>query len=383
MRQIKPYLCVAWLLVLVVSCIESFVPEIDEELTGQTVVLGEVTSDAGYQYLRITLSSPIDNPSNQPLSDCSVIIEDDLGHSFQGEEYSPGNYRVWIDGIYLVVGTAYRTRIITSTGELLVSDFEVMPAGPPVDSVFYERIDFNDLKPGEDYPGYQFYANLKAIESDSRFYRWSLEETYQYEVPYPLQDYYDGQIRHLSIPDYSRKVCWKTTRLGDIITLSTNGLADNEYNRLPLNFVDNTSARLYEGYSLLVSQFALSERAYNFWEKLRVNLEQQGGLYEKQPLRVEGNLSSITYPNRRILGYFGASSVSRKRLFIEGVKDLGIVPYTCLPEPLGRFGWAEYTPADYPVYIVYVNERLRVVDNACVDCTRIGGLPEKPEYWIW
>jgi hypothetical protein len=354
--------CLLYFLVFLffAGCIEPYSPNLHGEAEDIYVVSGEVTSQEGYQVVTISKAAPIDQPLHLPVTGGVLSIEDDQGHIFNMEEYSSGNYRVWIDQQFLHAGTSYRLHIMLSNGEEILSDYDMMHDCPEMDSVYY----------------------FHGSETDSRFYRWSAVETWEHHSPYPIEFYYDGKINVVDPPDYSLSVCWITEFISQVNTLSTVNMVSNDYIMLPINFTDNTTTRLYIGYSVLITQHALSEPAYNYWEQLRINNDRQGGLYEKQPLPVTGNLKNLTDPGKKVLGFFEASGTSERRIYIDGIKDMGIYyDSICSPYGLGRRGWQEYTRADYPVYLVMYNNVRLIVDPNCVDCRYYGGVLEKPEFW--
>jgi hypothetical protein len=134
---------------------------------------------------------------------------------------------------------------------------------------------------------------------------------------------------------------------------------------------------------MLVKQIALSEEAYNYWEQLRVNSTQEGGLYEKQPLAIAGNLKNVNDPDRPVLGYFYAVAESTRRYFYSNIAEitLNFNDY-CQEDPLGRMGWREYGPRDYPVYYYFNGLAiLRILSDECIECQLQGGTTQKPEFW--
>jgi hypothetical protein len=133
---------------------------------------------------------------------------------------------------------------------------------------------------------------------------------------------------------------------------------------------------------MLVRQFALSEAAYNYWEKLRINSTMQGGLYEKQPLAIKGNMVNLTNPEKDVLGYFYASSLSERRYYYQNVPGIELnFDNGCYEEGLGRGGWKEFYPSDYPVYY-YINAgSVRILNRECIDCRLMGGTTVKPDFW--
>jgi|WetSurMetagenome_2_1015567.scaffolds.fasta_scaffold170024_2 hypothetical protein len=364
------------------GCVESYIPNLKGGPEDIYVVSGELTDKPGYQTVTVSKASSVREQKYIPLSGCLVSIEDDEGHVFTLEEYGAGKYEVWMDQEYLRSGISYRSRIATPSGDEIISDYDRMPPCPGIDSVYYERKELITQNTGQTRTGLQFYVDFHGKDTDSRYYRWSAVETWEYHTAYPKIDYYDGDFHKIWPPDYTEHVCWSTLPVKRIFTLSTDKLISNSYKMMPVQFVDNTTNRLFIGYSVLITQYALSAPAYVFWEQLRINSIEQGGLYEKQPLSVEGNVHNITHPENKVLGFFGASSVTQKRIFVNGIHDMGVIDgYYCDPHPLGNAGWAEFTPEDYPVYYTYFGLEVRILDNICVDCQELGGSLIKPDFW--
>jgi hypothetical protein len=372
------------IMLLLTGCIEPYSPQISGDAGNTYVVSGEVTDQPGYQEVSVSLSSPLSQPSYIPVSGCQVEILDDRGNEFVLNEHTAGHYRVMMDKEWLIAGTSYQLHVLTSDGEEIMSEFDLMPTCPDIDTVYFEREEKPTSDPEEFIRGIQFYTDLRGTETDGRYYRWNMQETWEIHSPHPREFFYDGKINQIVPPDWSKKVCWNTEMVKSIHTLSTSNLASNSYDRLALHFVDNTTTKLYIGYSVLVIQHAISKPAYNFWEQLRINSEEQGGLYETQPLPVEGNLRNLTHPENKVLGYFGASSVRTERIFVEAIRDMGIeYDSLCTPMYLTR-GWRQdVRPSEYPVFFVYIEGRIGIIDKQCYDCTFYGGTLTKPEYWPW
>jgi len=344
------------------------------------------------------MASPVGDPQYIPVSGCYVRISDDKKNQFVMQESIPGEgiYKVQIDQSYLTPGTSFKINIITPDGTGIESDFDRMPKCPEVDSVYFEvREHLSTEIYGQVVKGIQFYLDLDGGNIASRFFRWELIETWEYHVDYPREWYYDGSWHKICPPDYSRKVCWSTELIKNIYTLSTENLVENKYRMLPLNFIDNRTSRLLYGYSLLINQISLSEAAYSYWDKMRINSIRQGGLYEKQPMAIEGNLNNITHPDQKVLGFFSASSVKSKRIFVRDVENLEI-EYSgyCNPEPIPipetRFPvdlellMERYLPTDYPLYFMTNKDgrhSYTLLSKECVDCLYFGGTNIKPDFW--
>jgi len=382
MRLIDGFILSAVAFLPLAGCIEPYVPQLKGETGDVYAVSGLVTNKSGYHTVSLSQASVISKPQYIPVTGAQMTIEDDRGNSFVLEEYTDGEYRTWIDGEFLIPGVSYRVHIWLPRGGEIVSDYDIMPECPELDSVYYQREEHTDPVTGEVVNGLQFYIDFNGSEYNSTYYRWSVEETWEYHSAYPIEYYYDGTQHRVSPTDYTYFVCWATEPVPEVFTLSTRNLVSNSYQKFPLHYVDNTTLKLYFGYSMVVTQYALSAGAYMFWEQLRIAGNRQGGLYEKQPLSVQGNLHDLANPEKKILGFFGASSVSETRINLDAVRDIGI-DYTpmCVPYILGRLGWRQFPRSDYPVYFRYFGEALRILDDECVDCRMYGGTIVKPEFW--
>jgi hypothetical protein len=371
------------MLFLLTSCITPFEPDIESGDVYKYVVSGLVNDNNDIQTVSISMASPVSDPRYIPVSGCNVIIKNDIGNEFLMTESTPGIYNGEIGRNYRVPGNSFKVEIVTPDGVQIESDFDRMEACPEVDSVYFLRRDIISNVSDNITKGIQFYLNLNGRNTNTTFFRWEVTETWEYHVPYPREWYYDGSIHHIFPPDYSRKICWSTETVKNVYTLSTLNLVENKYEKLPLNFIDNKTSRLVYGYSLLVEQFSLNEASYTYWDQLRINSGEQGGLYEKQPLTVVGNLRNITDPQQAVLGYFGASSIKSKRIFVRNVDNLDLEYQPICSPAILRKGLMEISREDYPAFLFATEDGYAPVllSNECVDCLVFGGTNMKPEFW--
>jgi hypothetical protein len=384
MLQIKIVIKFLILAMVLHSCITPYEPHINSKDINKFVVSGQVTDNSDQQTVSISKASSVGDPQYIPVSNCYVRILDDKGNEFLMQESSAGIYQVQIDRNYLTPGTSFKVVILTSDGVNIESDFDRMSECPVVDSVYYIRKEIGSDLEGQVTNGIQFYIDLDCGNINSHFFRWEAIETWEYHADYPKEWYYDGTVHHISPPDYSRKVCWSTELVRNIYTLSTLDLVENKYYMLPLHFVDNHTSRLMYGYSLLINQFAMSEAAYSYWDQLRINSGEQGGLYEKQPLSIRGNLHNNTNPDQVVLGFFSASSVKSKRIFIRNVENLTLDFTTyCTPDTLRVGGLHSIDPSEYPAFLAgnRFNFFYVQLSQYCVDCMSLGGTNIKPDFW--
>jgi hypothetical protein len=285
----------------------------------------------------------------------------------------------------LVPGRGYMLKLIMPSAEVLESTFDIMPKGPSeIGDIYYKNEKQLTDDPEVVFNGIQFYTDFSASEDDGKYYRWKLTETYEYHSLYPLEFYYDQWgVHQVSPPDYSKMICYKTSVIEDVYTLSTFNLANNSLDAFKLNYVNSLSNRLEILYSLLIEQASISEEAYDFYDKLRINIEQSGGLYTSQPLAIKSNLTNTSNPENEVLGYFQASTVASARVFVEPLDNLELdYENACQLNNL-RLGLFEIPPSEYPAYLLTygVTWTDTTMTKTCVDCTQGGGVTEKPDYW--
>ncbi len=381
MIKLKRILFIASI-ISIASCIEEYKPIIEVIDANKYVIYGCITDHEGYQTVNISYTTNTILPKYIPVSECNVQVSDDLGNLFQFTEYNPGEYKTWINKSYLNIGTSYKIDIITPEGTEISSDYDIMPNCADIDSVYFMVEDKTTSTPGEYDQGIQFYLDVDGANQDSRYYKYTIKETWEYHTKYPKQAWYDGQL-HLIIPeDFSCTICWKTEFIKNIYTLSTINLSENKYIRYPLHFVQNNKEKLAHGYSLLVEQHALSEPAFLFHDEIKNNNSDNSGLYEQQPSLIKGNLTNLTNPNQEVLGYFFASSIKLKRIFVENVEGLSIT-YSdmCDGRSLIRGLWSIPHSARPAYVLLFEGSPIAWLNDECVDCTISGGSIIKPDFW--
>lgn len=373
-----------FIFITLAGCIEPFTPNIDESQES-LVIEGQITDQAGYHYIHISRTAPYNDPHKIPEPVCQVEVVDNLGNIFEFYESEPGVYRRWMYKFFLNIGTQYKVKVRTADGNEYESDFDMLLSpSPPIDSVYYEIEVRETYDPDFSIYGIQFYIDLDAPDDFARNYRWELEETWEYHAKYRIQYYYDGDIHNIANP-YFLYFCWKSDSIRKIFTSTTRYSISNKINKYPLQYVSNQSNRLKIKYSLLVKQYSLSNAAYDYWSQLQKQSQESGGLYETQPARVRGNISNVNDHEEVVLGFFNASSVTKKRIFVS--EPFGFIfPGThCSLDTIGPENplWSYTT---YPVYlrslsVIGQGPPYATGDGICFDCTKGGGKTEKPDFW--
>jgi hypothetical protein len=381
---------------LAVSCVERYYPDMEADSSSRIVVDAVINDQDSIQQVRLSKTSPPFYPKILPLTGCTVTINDIQNNEFRFQELSgqPGVYEGIIDKSALQIGNKFRLHFSTSSGEEYESGYEELLPCPPVDSVYYEVKSVLTNDPDVDLDGAQFYIDFKAPEDYGRYYRWQIDETWEYHSTFKIRMYYAasennpwvGKIYKVIID--SLFCCYKIQTVDDIFVLSTTGLVENSCRKYKLHFVDDHTQKLMFKYSLLIKQYSISENAYYYWAGLDKNNQESGGLFDRQPEMVKSNVINTGNSGEVVLGYFSVSSKRTKRIIISDIRGLYFrdVPW-CKASKLTQDFLRYSTREEWPIYLVMVWDAVEddfVLGTAppeCFDCRLLGGTTKKPDYW--
>ncbi len=391
MQVIRFFITILFVILALFACIEPYTPDIDE-YQDLMVINGRITDQEGYHYVDVSRTSSFNDPVPKPEPNCDVRVYDDRDNICQYTEVSPGYYRCWIDKQYLAPGIKYKVEVTTSDGIVYQSGWDIMLHCPDIERVYYEiseEVPSNPLL--SPYPGLQFFINTGETVGQVSNLRWELYETWEYHSTYAQGDYYDGEIHYVDPYEYADSLmyCWRSAPLKVIFTMSTRNFASNKVTRGYLNFVSNKTDRLSVKYNLQVKQYSLSDSAFEYWSRMQKLIQESGGLYETQPIRITGNIRNLNDPDETILGFFWSSAVKETRIFYTSRHEFRVLENPCLPYNLSENELMEYLghmdESFYPIFLI--NTTLLpegpydIADQDCFDCTKRGGTVIKPEFW--
>ena len=370
------------LILLCGSCVEPFDPEL-EESQEVLVISGMITDQAGRHEITISRSSSYRLPEFRGVDFCLVMVEDQEGEVVQYSNVGDGIYVADLPDSFLEVGDAVSLQVLTPEDRLYRSSFDTILACPELDRVYYELGQQETPDPEFTRPGIQFYLDMTGRPNDSRNIIWQVDETWEYWASlfgtHILWDW--GNSEEFRTNTIFK--CWKHFPLDHVYIGSTRSLSANELRRLPLNFVSNETDRLSVTYSLHVQQQSLSSEAYDYWRRMNDQSVESGGMYEKQPASVVGNIYSVDNPEEVVLGCFYATQLREERLFVHNNNLFEfIVPHIqCQYEPMSSIG--VLGPGLFPVYL-YIPGNFNPSfwgPAECFDCRIQGGDTIKPEHW--
>ena len=376
-------------LLLMTACVERYYPGGEDVYTGTLVINAQISNIPGIQSIQISRSDGLLYPEFIPESNCIVEVESEDGDLLSFAEETPGYYSGDVRASFLRFGKHYMLRVVTSDGNVYVSDYSKLNPSTDIDKVYFELESYPTKEPGINVEGVQFYIDFQIDQDSSEFLRWEMVETYEFHNPdYEGYIYsYDRVMR--PIPDsLSDRQCWITGNVNDIFTLDVGNMRGSEYSYMPLHFVSNETQRLSHGYSLLIRQHSMDEAAFRYWDELKKNSHGGGGLYDRLPSITPSNIRNQNDAEEYVLGFFTVSGVTEKRIFVKDVEGLNKYDVLfCFPLPeLPRLRYL--MNRDLPIYASRAeehdtgDERFGETLQKCLDCrVRKGSTADAPDFW--
>ena len=316
---------------------------------------------------------------SSPETGAALSIEGSNGETYNFLEMPGGIYQS--KPLLLDANGKYRLKITTLFGNRYESDFVEVGQPPPVDSLTWQQQ--NDV---------MIYLDTHDLSNKTKYYRWDFTETYQYEAPLNASLTQNNGV--LLNVDASNQTfdCWRSVNSTEILSGSSIALSQDVISKAPIAIVSQNSQKISVRYSILVKQYALTQEAYQYLQILKKNTENLGSIFGPQPSQLTGNIHSVKNPAESVIGFFSASSVQQKRLFItkydvtnwhfvDSNRECGIMPIGHIPAPDPGFFVYDYSDPDYYPYYFCGEGCLNIARRECVDCRLRGGTNQKPSYW--
>jgi len=418
-----------------ISCIEEYWPEYDDQFVQILVVDGKITNESGPYTVKISTTNSLDsipyslNPKYdfKEFSGALVSIHDEDGNIEILTETEPGIYQTSASGMQGIIGKNYKITFSTPSGKSYESTFEeLLPPTAVEDAYYVEEQEYSDYNHESFETGLKFHVtSAEALGNTGNLY-WEMEETYEYHAAYKIEYVYNGYFNDpgwdynyeklYNVPEMKNQdslyYCWSTGTLNEIFTENTDQLNIPKVENLPLNFISYDNEKLDFKYSVVINQYTISNEAQDYLERVNDQNTNQEGLYASQPYQIRGNITNVEDSREPVLGYFMAASKEQsERLFytppyvheIDTFRTCEILkwdqPYYNIGYPpesgaiLKYLIW-ESSYLDWPIYFthawVLINPgqvpriyaiRMAAVGDGCVDCRTQGGTIEKPEFW--
>lgn len=309
--------CLLWF--LLVTFLSSCVDRLDfigETQSGQLVVYGQINDVDEVQRVDLGISRDF-GLAQEPLLGASVVLGTTVGNFFPYQDMGDGSYQLTDFKAEPNVGYFLNVSI---SNQFYSSDTTFLPEVLGVD-VLSSAFSFEPLRSTSDEPVLTVFADTE-IPSDAEpiYLRWSVEETYLWRlVEFPPSG--------PSLPPPS--ICFISDVVNPTrINLFTNsGTGTTRTSQIMAKrLVDNS---FISPYFITVKQLSISREAFEYWQQIRIMLNNQGSLFDVPPAPVIGNISNQANPEERVLGYFEVAKARLSRIYVLPEQVPFFLPYPC------------------------------------------------------
>lgn len=330
------------------SCVDRIDLTLDEPVI-IPVVDGFITDEYGLGSLRLSYTIQYSNEKDVPIENAVVTITDDQGNVESLKHRSEGRYSKW-GGIQAQQGRSYKLRIELPDGSILVSDFQKLPKSQETCSLSYQETIKTEIRRYDEKlvnsEGIDLIATIDNVKIRGGAY-------YMFEV-YPT-----WLLISPLATDPDLKYCYFHDNNTIDISVAEEKPEAYDY---PIEFYPY-DIRFDNGISFQVVQYSISKESYEFWQKVKKQIEYDGSIFSTPPVNAGSNVKYLNNPNGEVSGFFGVYSASYSRIFVS--RDLydkdKIIRDHCYFEGLGK--------PDYCYRCTEWREWRRFVSDT------------KPEYW--
>lgn len=376
------------------GCIYDFSPEeldIDMENMEFIVIDGDITP-GDYTHVKIYKSVPLESEGQMEyISNANVWVENGAGERWNGTlnyDYSSGQYvgfEYLINTTGLPLDGEYKLCADISGRGIYESELLPVMITPQIDSITFSiGADSTEL----------YIEATTHFDSDEPLYcKWDYDSDWEFKTYHrPELSYSKVMGMHYLTPEEKQQMyyCWGKESSTDVYIASSEKLSENILYKQRLNTINYKDNKLNSLYSTLVTQRRLSKDGYIYWNNIKKSSSQMGGIFSPQPSEVRGNITNLSNPQEKVLGFISVATTVSKRLYITRM-EAGIYDSNpngiCNPVLYGIDYWSIVVGAGLlPIDYLTTESGMPDFRNAfwatgrCVDC-RLEGSKQKPSYW--
>ena len=313
MKNIK--IALVTLTLLITSCIEEYkIQEMVPFESPDIVIQGRITSGSESVFY-LSKTQPIGSEETpESILNAEITIVGQNGYESPKATFDIEEDCYIINTQDLPDNTLYAV-LIKAEGETYQSDFQELFITPSLESVSY--------KERED--GISIHVTSYGNEGNSPYYLWAYEEDWEFHAPDNINGLkgipvYSKEIYNLPFLDENGNnpylYCWGHNSSKHINIYNTTILTENTAKEVELFRIPIDDVRISYIYSILVKQYSLSPEGYQYYSLIKKYSEESSGIFTPIPSEVKGNVSCISNPEIKVLGYVLASTCQTKRVFI-------------------------------------------------------------------
>lgn len=305
------------LVVALVACVDTFSdPVLEKTKQEKLIVDGLITTELQNFSVTLSLSTAIlGKRTLDEVPNAKVKIVDDLQNQFDLSHTKFGIYETKTKQ-RAVVGRSYKIIIDLPNGKKYESIPELVKSVPKIDSLhapFVEKRNPNGYK----VPSFEVSAEIQDSPAKGDYYRWNWVN-YKYLVS--CRDSVNNRFKLFFRVDCCEP-CWAIKRSDGEINLSEDLYFNGKKIKQPIMDVPYNSRRPYY---IEVTLYSMTETAHKYWKTVKAQISNVGGIFDNPPITIQGNIKNINNPEEQVLGFFGASDVTRKNTYVQ--RSLGPYP---------------------------------------------------------
>lgn len=363
------------------SCRDPFEPEVSFQDSNLLVVEGYIETDSKESIIQLSRTNPIN--SQDPIrveTGAFITLLSETGEAWDFFEKEQGRYS--LTGSFNT-DKSYRLQIILRGNEAYISDPILPLESPQINEIGFNR--------NED--GVQVFVSTQGNEN-AVYFLWDYEETWTFRSAIPAPYIFNPQTKQIDLrrPAQSINLCWNENKVNRIVLENSARFSGFLVNERDVVFIPNLSEKLMQRYSINVRQRVLSKEAFDFWEIMRKNTEDIGGIFSPLPSLIKGNITPVDPKDPAAIGFVSMGKSSENRHYIN-VEELRPWPVFIAEYVSCRIFSDTIPPSDYefefagpnrlPVF--QVNNDLVILgfqaaETRCADCT-LRGSKVRPDFW--
>ena len=290
------------LLFLITSCLDPIAFESSDN-QGLLVIDGQLNPSDEDQIIRISRTVEFGDKFLDPVEGASVklVYNDD---SDVYEELEPGVYRLIQNEVEITEGGFYHVEIVLRDGSTYQSTPAEMPAVQKADSAYFSiETGLVTARSGIELEQriVQVYVDSDVITDDDNpaYLRWYVDEYYSFAEP-NCGGLHQPKTCYVPLEGNPQDITLFTSR--DLGIERIEGLRVATKSMFPE--VEFRGLHYFN-----VNQFALSQEAYEYWEKVEESVSQEGTVFDRPPARIGGNIFNVDDRKEVVLGYFEVANL--------------------------------------------------------------------------
>ncbi|MFN3849667.1 MAG: DUF4249 domain-containing protein [Spirosomataceae bacterium] len=309
------------LLFTAISCIDVFDPKLKADKQ-RLVIESRITTEFDYQWVDLTFDAAYNSTTNNfspVVKNAKVWVIDDKGNRYDfiddrkpvASAKAPFGYDYRSkDKFQAKVGYSYQLYVETENGKRYRSKLEKVRPVPKLEKI-YQEFRYLPQQFGNPIGEFLIFTDVNDSPEANEFYQWN--STHWKKLVY-------CQFTSLSNSPYIYAYkccqdCFEFTICRDCQPIASDQFINGK--TLKRQLLARVPYDSQDPYYLAIKQYSISEEIFTFWQTLKQQAENTGGLFDVNPKSIRGNIECISDPTEEALGYFSASDVSELITYID------------------------------------------------------------------